>query len=47
LDKSKVSEAMTISKIKNQWDGDIALKIDMGLGVGAFTLGNKCLWGSL
>ncbi len=41
LDELKVSEAITISKIKNQWDRDVALKIGMGLDVEAFTLGNK------
>jgi len=41
LDELKISEAITISKIKNQWDRDVALKIGMGLDVEAFTLGNK------
>ena len=43
LDELKVSEAIAISKIKNQWDKDVALKIGMGLDVEAFTLGNKLL----
>ena len=41
LDELKISEAISISKIKNQWDRDVALKIGMGLDVEAFTLGNK------
>lgn len=41
LDELKISEAIAISKIKNQWDRDVALKIGMGLEVDAFTLGNN------
>lgn len=41
LDELNVSEAIGISKIKNQWDRDVALKIGMGLDEEAFTLGNK------
>ncbi len=40
LDELNVSEAISITKIKNQWDRDVALKIGMGLDVEAFTLGN-------
>ncbi len=43
LDELKVSEAISISKIKNQWDRDVALKIAMGLDAQAFTLGNILL----
>jgi predicted TIM-barrel fold metal-dependent hydrolase len=43
LDELKVSEAISISKIKNQWDRDVALKVGMGLDTEAFTLGNILL----
>lgn len=41
LDELTISEAISISKIKNQWDRDVALKVGMGLDVETFALGNK------
>jgi predicted TIM-barrel fold metal-dependent hydrolase len=45
LDELKISEAFAISKMKNQWDRDVALKIGMGLDTEAFTLGSKLFGG--
>jgi uncharacterized protein len=45
LDELTISEAISIGKIKNQWDRDVALKVGMGLDVETFTLGNKLFVG--
>ena len=39
LDQLSISEAISISKIKNQWDKDVALKIGMGLDKKVFSRG--------
>ena len=41
LDEISVSQAFAISRIKNQWDRDVALKIGMGLDREVFAVGNK------
>jgi predicted TIM-barrel fold metal-dependent hydrolase len=41
LDELKISEAFAISRIKNQWDRDVALKIGMGLDKKVFAVGNN------
>jgi len=41
LDEIKISEAFAISRMKNQWDRDVALKIGMGLNKDVFMQGNK------
>jgi len=39
LDQLSISEAISISKIKNQWDKDVALKMGMGLNKKVFSKG--------
>ena len=39
LDQLSISEAISINKIKNQWDKDVALKIGMGLDKKVFSKG--------
>jgi predicted TIM-barrel fold metal-dependent hydrolase len=39
LDQLSISEAVSISRIKNQWDKDVALKIGMGLDKKVFGTG--------
>lgn len=41
LDEISISEALSISSIKNQWDRDVALKIGMGLDKSVFTKGEE------
>ena len=41
LDQLSISEAISISKIKNQWDKDVALKIGMGLDKKVFSKGKE------
>lgn len=41
VDEIKISEAFAISRIQNQWDKDVALKIAMGLHKDVFLQGNK------
>lgn len=41
LDELKISEAFSISRIKNQWDRDVALKIGMGLDKNVFSSGKQ------
>jgi predicted TIM-barrel fold metal-dependent hydrolase len=41
LDQLNIKEAMTISRIKNQWDRDVALKVGMGLEQDVFITGNQ------
>jgi len=41
LDQLNVREAITISRIKNQWDRDVALKVGMGLDKNVFLNGNQ------
>ena len=41
LDQLNIKEAITISRIKNQWDRDVALKVGMGLEQNVFITGNQ------
>lgn len=41
LDELKISEAFATSRIKNQWDRDVALKIGMGLDKAVFSTGSE------
>jgi uncharacterized protein len=41
LDDLSIAEAFAISRMKNQWDKDVALKIGMGLDKSAFLIGAK------
>ncbi|MET0355289.1 MAG: amidohydrolase family protein [Cellvibrio sp.] len=47
LDQITISEALTISSIKNQWDRDVALKIGMGLDKKVFIKGEELFLNSL
>ncbi len=41
IDEIKISEAFAISRMQNQWDKDVALKIAMGLNKNVFLQGSK------
>ncbi|MES2822212.1 MAG: amidohydrolase family protein [Pseudomonadota bacterium] len=41
INEIKISEAFTISRMQNQWDKDVALKIAMGLNKNVFLQGAK------
>jgi predicted TIM-barrel fold metal-dependent hydrolase len=44
LDEINISQALAISKIHNQWDRDVALKIGMGLDKKVFLNGNDLFY---
>ena len=44
LDEINIREAFAITRIKNQWDRDVALKIGMGLDKKVFLKGNELMF---
>jgi hypothetical protein len=44
LDEINISQALAISKMHNQWDRDVALKIGMGLDKKVFQRGNELFY---